>query len=441
MMQRSFVVLLVFCSTLFPLVSAVAESEIDAPDQILSLEVAIDTAFAQNPELKALFQETQAAKAKVSKARYWEDPMIGVRFYQIPFEGGFDETEDIDYILRQKFPLGGKAKAAREMAYHEYQHRLHVLSGRGREILRDIKTTYYKLFAVEKVIAVSREIESNFRALVSSAQARLATNQTFLVDSALGQTEIAKLLVERQSLFQTQRELTAKLKQLIAADPTAEVRLPAQLEAPQWEITLDQLLELAQAHQPALRSDKHHIEEREWGVKAAKREYIPDLNVQTEYVQRPGGRVDAFTGELMLNIPLITRKKRLGVKEAEAELANAHFMQQSTKNEITYRVKETFGKMQASENALAMNRRTLLPQARQAHQSTLAAYTTGKIGVVESLSAARMLREAQGSYWQAFENQAAAVFALENAVGLTREEWEQGEEKLPLQKISEEKKE
>jgi cobalt-zinc-cadmium efflux system outer membrane protein len=441
MLQRSLAALLVLSGTFFPAVPALAESKSDAAGEVLSLEQAIGTAFAQNPELKALYQEAESAKARVSKARYWEDPMIGVRFYQIPFEGGFDETEDIDYIARQKFPLGGKAKAAREMAYHEYQHRLHALSGRGREILRDIKTTYYNLYSIGKRIGVSRELESNFRSLVSSAQARLATNQTFLTDAALAQTEIAKLLVERQALFQMQKELAAKLEQLMAVDSTAEIRLPAQLEVPQWEITLDQLLESAQAHQPALQSDKHHVEEKEWGLKAAKKEYLPDLNVQSEYVQRPGDRTDAFTGELMINIPLIVKKKSLGVKEAEAELAGARFMQQSTKNEIAYRVKQAFSKMQSSENTLALNRGTLLPQARQAHQATFAAYTTGKIGVVPALDAARTLLTAQGDYWRSFEEHAATVFALENDVGLTQEEWKQGEEKLPLQEISKDMKE
>jgi outer membrane protein TolC len=159
-------------------------------------------------------------------------------------------------------------------------------------------------------------------------------------------------------------------------------------------------------------------------VKAAKREYIPDLNVQAEYVQRPGNEGDAFTGELMINIPLIAKKKRLGVREAEAELASARFMGQANRNEINSRIQSAFGRLQASERTLVLSGGTLLPQARQSYQTSFSAYTTGKTGIADVLNAARMLREAQLIYWKAYAAQAAAVFALENDVGRTREEYE-----------------
>jgi outer membrane protein TolC len=406
-----------------------ADPKIDGSD-ILTLDRVVAAAFQQNPELKALLEDAEAVKAKASKARYWDDPMIGVRFYQIPFSGGFDETQDIDYIVRQKFPLGGKDKAQAQIAFHEYQHRLHLLSGRGREILRDLKTTFYELFAVDKMLAVSRELEGNYRALVKSAQARLATGQSSLGDAAQGQTEMAKTLVERQELLQRRRELLAKLGELTAGAIGEEAGSPAKPEAPRWDIELAPLLEIAAAHHPALMSDQHHIEEKEWGVKAAKREYIPDLNVQAEYVQRPGNEGDAFTGELMINIPLIAKKKRLGVREAEAELASARFMGQANRNEINSRIQSAFGRLQASERTLVLSGGTLLPQARQSYQTSFSAYTTGKTGIADVLNAARMLREAQLIYWKAYAAQAAAVFALENDVGRTREEYE-NERKQP----------
>jgi len=183
---------------------------------VLNLEAATQLALEQNPELKSLQKDAYAAQTKISKSRYWDDPMIGVRFYQVPFSGGFDETQDIDYIVRQKFPLGGKDKAQSQMAYHDYQHHLHLLDQKGRELVRDLKSAYVRLYAVTRQIGVNRQNESNLRALIGGAQAKLAAGKTGASEAMLGQTEVGRLLIERELLEQERRELFAKLKMYLA---------------------------------------------------------------------------------------------------------------------------------------------------------------------------------------------------------------------------------
>jgi outer membrane protein TolC len=310
-----------------------------------------------------------------------------------------------------------------KMAFHEYQRLTHQWHGRALEILRDLKSTYYQLFAVQRMIGVSREIEGTLRSMVKNTQSRVASDQAMASDATLGQTEIAKILTERQALFQRQKELSAKLKQILADFSVEEIRLPEKLESPSWDAELKSLMETAQTLHPSIQGSQQQVEQTRWGVKSAKRDYIPDFQVQSEYVQRPGGRVDAFTGELMLNVPLILRKKNRQLQQAEAELASAQFNKQNTMNSVFAKIQEIHAKMKASQAMLNINRRTYLPQARQAFQMTSRAYSTGQVGFVDVLSAVRMLFDAQTEYWKAFEEQAASVFELEEAVGLTREEY------------------
>jgi len=436
---RSFGILFLMISLMSSTASFARENAAGPSGRDLTLEEAIETSIRQNPELKAMAEDAEAEKTKASRTRYWADPEIGVRFYQVPLTENLSNTQDIDYIVRQKFPLGGKDKAAKEIAYHEYQHRLHARSLRGRELLQELKNTYYRLFATQRMLGVSRELEGNLRAVVASAQARIATNQASLTDATLGQTEIVKLQTERQSLLQKERELQFKLAQLMADEGAGDYRIVSKLDVPTWDTDLPKLLELSAMSHPALLSEKHHVEEKEWGVKAAKKEYIPDINFQAEYVQRPGSTGDAFTGEMMLNVPLILKKKDLGVKQAEAELASAHYMQQNAKNEVVYKIKEAFNRWESSHRILQLNRGSLLPQARQAFAATAGAFSTGKTGMAEVLSAAQLLLNAQLQYWQAFQDQAEAVFSLENAVGLTREEIQAGADPQHLGEIDDKK--
>ncbi|HKX13345.1 MAG TPA: TolC family protein, partial [bacterium] len=80
--------------------------------EALSLDQAVETTLAQNPELKSMQQDAEAAKSAAKKSRFWDDPMVGVRFYQIPIGDNFDQAMDIDYVVAQKFPFPGKVKAA-----------------------------------------------------------------------------------------------------------------------------------------------------------------------------------------------------------------------------------------------------------------------------------------------------------------------------------------
>ncbi|MFO1463103.1 MAG: TolC family protein [bacterium] len=402
---------------------AALTAKVAGANEILSLDAAIQTALEQNPELKAMREDAAAAKAASAKSRFWEDPMVGVRFYQVPLGKNLDKAQDIDYIVAQKFPFPGKVEAAAKIAHHTYLHHLEELSGRGRGLLRELKETYFALFAAQKRLEVSRQIEGRLRGIVQAAQAKLAANQAMATDAVLGQTEIAKLIGEREVMQQERKTLQAKLNQLMARPVEEEVRLPASLELPEWEADLKALQESAAANHPEVRSARHRVEEKQWAVKAAKREWYPDFNAQLEYVQRPGATEDAFTGELMINLPLIVGKKRQGVRQAQAEYASAAYAQEAAQNQTAFRVQEAYQKVKSARRFLQINRGTLLPQTKQALEISAAAYAGGKASFLDPLNAARSLLDAQQGYWQAFANLGAALAELEEAIGQTREEF------------------
>ena len=392
--------------------------------EALSLDQAVQATLAQNPELKSMQQDAEAAKSATKKSRYWDDPMVGVRFYQVPIGGNLDQAVDIDYIVAQKFPFPGKVKAASEIAHHNYLHHLEDLDGRGRELLRELKTAYYQLFATERQLEVSRSLEAKLRGLVQNAQAKLASGEPATADAAQGQAELARLLAEREALKQRRQVWQVKLNQLMYQPLESPIQLPAKLPPPRWDLPLAELEKIAEARHPKLKGARHRVEEKGWGVKAAKRDWYPDFGAQLEYVQRPGQTEDAWTGELMMNVPLIVGKKKAAVKQAEAELAGARYTEQATRNDVTFRVREIYQKMQSSERVLQVTGGTLLPQVRQSLEMTQNAYLAGKSYFLDALNAARGLLQAQNDYWRAYADLAEAGAELEEAVGMTYEEWQ-----------------
>jgi outer membrane protein TolC len=346
-------VLLLVCFGTVPM-KAQSESIPEAKKETLSLQESVATALDQNPELKAMQKDVDAAHEKISQARSWDDPQIGVRLYQVPFNGGVDNAQDIDYIVAQKIPFPGKKKAASQVVYHDYLHHIELLGARGRQILREVKTAYFDLYAIQQLIAQSRKVEGVLKGIVQTAQTKLAIGEVLASDPIQAQGELAKILVEREPLSSGEKP-EAKLNQLMARSSEDEIRLPSQVTLPRWNLKLEESIEIATLRHSSVKLAEHNIGQKEWALKAAKREYLPDLNAQMEYVQRPGAAANAWTGEFMINIPLLVKKKMKGVSQAEAELASARYSQVAAKNDVTYKVKEVFARMLSAEKVMKIN--------------------------------------------------------------------------------------
>lgn len=422
MRKSVFYGVLLFSALLFSVQSTQVKSNEKSNPEIFSLQDVIETTLAQNPELKAMQKGVDASKAKVPQARSWDDTMIGVRFFEVPFNQGITSADDIDYIASQKIPFPGKKKAASQVVYHEYLHHLEELNAKGRGLLREVKVTYFSLFALQRQIEQLTKIESLLKSLIQSAQIKLAAGQGMATDAIQGQVELAKFLIEKEPLLEQKKILEAKLNQLMARPINEKIRLPSKLELPKWDTKLEDLIEISERRHPSIKLTEHDIGQKQWKIKAAKREYLPDLNAQLEYLQKPGPREDAWTGQFLINVPLMLKKKRAAVQQAEAELAQAQYQNIAIKNEVTYKIKETYVKMKTAERILQINKNILLPQTGQNYEATTLAYTTGKAPFLNSLLAARSFLDAQMEYWKSYEALGSSLSELEEAVGATREE-------------------
>ena len=422
MQRRSFSLILAASFLIFNV--KVSEAN---PSKGLSLEEATQILLQQNPELKAMKKESEAAQAKVPQAKGWDDPQVGVRFYQVPFGEGLGKAMDIDYIASQKIPFPGKKKAAGQIAYHEYLHHLESLNARGRQLVREMKTVYYKLFVLDRQLAQSFKLQKLLLGWIQSAQANLSSGQGMASEVVQAQTELAKQGIERESLQAQRAILETQLRQILASSEIATIQLPNKLDLPQWNRPLEKLEAMAQSRHSDLKLAQHQIGQKNWAIKAAKREYLPDLSTQLEYVQRPGGQQDAWTGEFMVNLPLQVAKKKGAVTQAKAELSSAEYAYESAKNKVSAQVKQAYLKTKTAEKVFKLYDKSLIPQAQQAVEMSSVAYSTQQAPLSNLLNAEQALLNAQKDYWQAYEDFLVSLAELEEAIGIS---WENMDEAL-----------
>ena len=73
----------------------------------LDIQVLVNTALQNNPQLHAMRHEAEAKKAQIQQATSWEAPQVGVEFYQTPISSFPIPTKknmETDYFIQQMFP-------------------------------------------------------------------------------------------------------------------------------------------------------------------------------------------------------------------------------------------------------------------------------------------------------------------------------------------------
>ena len=86
---------------------------------------------------------------------------------------------------------------------------------------------------------------------------------------------------------------------------------------------------------------------------------------------------------------------------------------------ISYEVQNAVVKLETNRNLYNLNKYTVIPQAEQTLQSTLAAYQTGKTEFLMLIDAYRMLFMAKLDFYMSEMNLQQAKAQLEQAVGLS----------------------
>jgi outer membrane protein TolC len=127
--------------------------------------------------------------------------------------------------------------------------------------------------------------------------------------------------------------------------------------------------------------------------------------------------------ELMIGLtvpvaPWSLGKYSAGVRSANALMSQSNYEYDNMRNMVFSDVSDALAKVRSNQAQVQIIRGTIIPQALQTLQSTVAAYQTGKQDFLTLIEAQRMLLEAKLEYHMAVMNLCAAHAQLERSVGL-----------------------
>lgn len=410
-----------------------AAAEIDSLQNRLAFDAQLQQllreACSANPALKAAGAGAAAASATAAAAKSLDPPQVGVDFYQTPISSFPDPVkryDEIDYFLQQMVPFPGKLSARSEPERKRAEMLQADSAALAAEVARQAKEAFYELYLVDRRRDLLNENRDLLRFFEEVARKQYEVGTGKQSDILRAQTELSTVVKDSIELEQTGISDRAMVNALRAKPADSAIRPIPEIPPPFTNLTMERVGPLAEANRPELKSMTFALAMQQAGLAAAKKEYYPDFMVRGSYKQMRDAPDD---WEFMVGItvplaPWSAGKYSASTRNAKALESQAAYEFANRRNQVLSQVRDALARVQSSQAQIEIIRESIIPQARQTLQSTIAAYRTGKQDFLTLIDTRRMMLDAELEYHTAVTRLLESRAQLEQAVGVSLEEME-----------------
>jgi cobalt-zinc-cadmium efflux system outer membrane protein len=340
-------------------------------------------ALASNPTLPAAAALVLQEQGLARQAGLYPNPTAGyVR--TDPDQLGQSATQGV--FLSQDIVTAGKLRLARAEAQQDVEQKDWQLKAQELRVLNDVRIRFYEVLGAQQAVAAARELEGLAEGGVRAAEELLKAKQGSRPDVL--QAEI-QLNAVRISLRDAQYRLQAAWQHLlnvVGAPGLAPAVVAGALEEglPQldWQASLGQLLGAS----PLLRAQEAQIRAAEVGLRLARAQAVPNVNVQVVAERDYVMKFSSVSTLVSLPVPLFNRNQG-NIVNAEGVLRQQQSEYERVKLALTDQLAASFRQYQSLRSQAERLREEILPRARENLDLTTRAYRLGRFDFLRVLNA------------------------------------------------------
>lgn len=395
------------------------------------LRAYVDEALGRSPSVHQALARYRGAIEAVPQASALSDPMLtftqAIRSVETRV-GPQLQT----FMLTQAFPWFGTLDLRERVAVEAAAARYHAYVAAQRDVITQVKRTYYDLAYVDSAIGVTRQEQLLLEQYEQLAQTRFATGQGLQQGVIRLQAAITRVINQLHVLGQQRETLAARLNTLRDRAPEVPIPTIAMPSLTEVELDLEVLYELGHRHRPELNADAALVERSERAVALARNAFRPNftMGVGFQHVgqrQDPAGRLapppdngkNPVSVSVGLTIPLWTGKYRASVEQAGEELMAQRAGYAADRNTMEFAVRDAVTRLQTLHDQMALFEQVLIPQTDEALRATEAAYETAQVGVLDLLDGERMRLDVRLINARYAADYLVTLAELERAIGTT----------------------
>ena len=401
---------------LLTFVPTVAESQVD-PAPALSLRGAIAEALAWNPELIALRQQYEAARAAPALEGYLGSPMLEAQIWGWPITTLNPARTDM-YMLTAEQELPGKGKrAARTLVVQrDAEISQQLIAVRANQILSDLRQAYVDLAFTREAFDVYAQQTNLLQEITETATLRYAAGEGVQHHTVVALVDVAGVEKERIAAEARAQATEARLNTLLGRPPSQPVESLARVVS---TLQVQEAEQLALARHPDAAMVEAEVAREEAELERLRGERRPDYVVGGGYMLVPGeaGAWTARAGITWPNAPWSRGRLNAAIDLQSKRVDAAKARRAVIAAQLRERIREAVVRLNAAERHVRLIESTVLPQIEHAFELTRLAYATGEGPFTEILETRRTLLSTQLEYLEAQANVARARADLETAAG------------------------
>ncbi|MCZ6634628.1 MAG: TolC family protein [bacterium] len=395
--------------------------------QELNLQVLIDEALANNPELSTLKHRWEAFETRVPQAGALDDPMFKLEASNLPlssFDYNSTPMSGNQLVLSQKFPFPGTLSAKERAARHASTSAESMYLDREGAIVNRVKQAYFTLAFLDRSIAITENNQTLLKALIRIAQTKYAVGRGLQQDVLKAQVALSGLMDRLIKLKTMRRMAEARLNLVLNRSPQSPVGAPREVNLTRFEMNTEAVQQVALKNRPLLKAVDQTIRQWQATEDVAKKQLWPNFTFSLGYRQRafmPGDPVkgsDFLSFGAGVNLPIFQgRKQRQKISEARANIRMAEAQHESARQKILFQVQMIYLEIEQHRDEAALFQTAILPQAKQSLKSAMAGYQVDKVDFLTLLNNQVTLFNFEIDYYRHVTAHEKQLAELEAVVG------------------------
>ncbi|MCU7280327.1 TolC family protein [Pseudomonas peradeniyensis] len=378
--------------------------------QGLSLDQALDAAFAQNPDFAAIGREIGIAEGERRQAGLIPNPELS---WEV--EDTRRDTSTTTVTLSQALELGGKRGARIEVAEAGQAIARLELERQRNSLRADVIQAFHAALRAQTALELAQQSQALTERGLRVVEGRVRAGQSSPVEATRAQVQLAQAEaavrrartehgVANQALARLTGSAEARFDRLDASNLSPGPAPQAEHLLAKVEQTADWRLAAAQ------------IERGDASLGSEKAQRIPNLTVSlgSQYSREDRERVNVVG--LSMPLPLFDRNQG-NVLAAARRADQARDLRNAVDLRLRSETRSALEQWGTAMGEVQAYDRTILPAAQQAVDTATRGFEMGKFAFLDVLDAQRTLIEARGLYLEALAQATDARAQVERIYG------------------------
>lgn len=366
-----------------------------APTRHPRLDALVAEALQKHPALRHADRTASAAWQVPPRMGSMPDPILSVAVQNFRVDQpGLDTSpmSGIELALRQEIPFPGKLGRRSAVAAEMARVSDRTVEQERTLIALQVREAYWRLHFAERAEQIALENEKVLDSLASTVMTRFSVGQAAQQDALqvqVAHSRVSALVEERHEAV-----LAAKhaLNGALGRPPDGEV---GPTEEPAPDVSDQDRRALAarvKDQNPIARLHRAQVLVAERTLESASYERWPDLQFGFGYRFRgvvpgdPSNGADMFGVTFGLTLPVwIGSKQNARVRQSREEIAAVQADVEATELDVGTQLARTIDGIERLNREIAMYRKQVVPQSKQALDASISDYQVGRVGSVSVL--------------------------------------------------------